>query len=271
MKKHILALSMVAALGSSNAFAAAVYPDFVVNEAPASGKTNIFTADKITGNYTETAKFTATTANTGTFSLALLFDVQGFAKNDGTAAVAPLYLNGFEPDGYKMYGLYTAGGSYVTTGANTHFTFNSGTMALWADKNSNTTFIDPKDGVSPILAAAASATDDDLIGFGSTGVNGDGDLLPTNQSCIVGNNCGSFGVNVDFALTAFGKTYFTSPVPFYNIAFNSGVLNNFDVAGVQDINGVMNITFNRVPEPASLALIGIGLMGLGFQRRKVAA
>ncbi|HLX30081.1 MAG TPA: flocculation-associated PEP-CTERM protein PepA [Casimicrobiaceae bacterium] len=270
MKGMGLAVAFAAALGlGSGTASAAVFNPFQVSEGSVPGAvSNTFTADKITGNYTEVITFGAG----NTFTVSLLWQAGQFANNcpSPCTIVSPTQLNGLPTTGYGLYALYQSSGTFSTSGAVTTFTDTpgSGSLSVSIDPLEDTTFTPPANGSAPWTAANTS--DDYQIATG-TPLGGTGTLDPSLPTCSTGINCGSFGTTTSFHLTSTvpgGTDYFTLPVPFYDLSFQSGQLDNFAVSGTQTITGSLDVTFARAPEPATLMLLGVGLIGLAAVSRR---
>lgn len=264
MKKTLLSVAAAAVLGLASASAFAEFQDFTVNEGnvPGSGP-NLVVADKLNGAYTE--YLTAT--GPGTFSAAAIGNMGQFFANEGTGAPVPSQINNFGTAGYAMYAIFIASGNI--TGPNL-FQGTAGQFYLYIDPDQDTKFTGfnaAKSATALPTVDAAGSADDYLIAYSLTGT-GTGNL---------NGPPGAFNIDfTDFVLTdvagnADGKGYFVSPDPFHmlvNINGDYDVFTGSPVGGTATVTGDVSAVFLKVPEPGSLALMGLGLAGLGFAKRR---
>jgi hypothetical protein len=254
MKKTLLLAAMTAAFaGSANA---ALFQDFKVNESVIStadtSNNNAaynhgnFVADKLNGAYEEKIQFLTPT----TFSASAFATFDGYRRNNGVTPIVG------EMNGYSIYAIFQATG---TAAPGFKFTGTSGSFSLYVDRNQ-----DSEGTVANGYTAATviNTSDDELIGSATAGF-GKGDLLA---------NPGAYSLYfTDFQLTAFGSTYWYEPAPFYNLALSNGDNDQLVSTGVQPgeflVTGDTSLVF-PVSEPESLALVGLGLVGLAMVRRR---
>jgi hypothetical protein len=227
--------------------------------------------DKVNGAYAEVINLGAG----GNFEASLYVNFSQYLANEGTDSVGSFLQAGTLGIDlfYGMYALVTSEGTFTGSGTVADpflFEPTSASATLHIDENQNTTFTL---GV-PGAPVGTGNTGDDLLVMSANNIDQGASFGLLVSSSPDPDDQGGFYnlVFIDPVVEAFGQLYWPD-LPLLGLrAINDG---DFDDAtlgpGDNTLSGDVSLVF-QAPEPASLSLFGLGLLGsaLAVRRRRAA-
>ena len=259
-KKCLLGLAGGLLLGTSSLASAAFLP-FTIQEGAVPGTPDNLLVDvgKFTGAYQEIITINAD------FSLDFFGVAKwaGFADTQGDSV--PSFLNSPQiVGGYELYSIFSGKGTF-DPGTN-RFSIDEAVFSWTADPNGDTTFFGGNltDYASTNTALDAIASTGGITGAGEDVDFGGSDTLFFGTG--IGGVPGAFqAIWTDFELTAAGEAYFVAPRPFYITVEATGDVDQDNFGpGTFGITGDVSAIFVDIPEPGTLALMGLALTMLGL-------